>query len=89
MAAKPLTPTKKKPKPSLKNIKAVRLARGENQHTFWTRFGVTQSGGSRYESGREIPIATGALVMLYLTDVINDAALAKAIKAVAVGKLKT
>ena len=39
----------------LKDIKAYRLSRGENQTQFWTRFGVTQSGGSRYESGRELP----------------------------------
>jgi DNA-binding transcriptional regulator YiaG len=26
-----------------------------NQSDFWSRFGVTQSGGSRYESGRTIP----------------------------------
>lgn len=28
---------------------------GLNQQQFWSRFGVTQSGGSRYESGRAIP----------------------------------
>ena len=26
-----------------------------NQSQFWTAIGVTQSGGSRYESGRNIP----------------------------------
>ena len=26
-----------------------------NQTGFWSRVGVTQSGGSRYESGRNIP----------------------------------
>jgi len=26
-----------------------------NQEEFWTKIGVTQSGGSRYESGRDMP----------------------------------
>jgi hypothetical protein len=26
-----------------------------NQQQYWSKLGVTQSGGSRYESGREIP----------------------------------
>jgi len=26
-----------------------------NQSDFWSRVGTTQSGGSRYESGRDIP----------------------------------
>jgi hypothetical protein len=59
----------------------VRLARGEDQNRFWSRFGVTQSGGSRYEAGRNIPAPTGALVVLYLTGVIDDAKLDKAVKA--------
>lgn len=74
-------PAKKQPKPSLANLVDVRRARGENQQQFWSRFGVTQSGGSRYESGRTVPAPTGLLVMLYLTGVIDDAALAKARKA--------
>lgn len=36
-------------------VKALRKAARLNQSEFWGRFGVTQSGGSRYESGREIP----------------------------------
>lgn len=32
-----------------------RLSRGMNQSVFWARLGVTQSGGSRYESGRALP----------------------------------
>jgi len=30
----------------------IRKTSGMNQQAFWTRFGITQSGGSRYESGR-------------------------------------
>ena len=37
------------------SMKELRLQLGMNQAEFWTQFGVTQSGGSRYESGRKIP----------------------------------
>lgn len=37
------------------NIKRVRESIPMNQTDFWNRVGVTQSGGSRYESGRTIP----------------------------------
>lgn len=37
---------------ALSNIKAVRQEATLNQSDFWTPLGVTQSGGSRYESGR-------------------------------------
>lgn len=33
----------------------MRQKAGMNQGEFWGVFGVTQSGGSRYESGRRIP----------------------------------
>ncbi len=33
----------------------IRRERGLNQLQFWAPLGVTQSGGSRYESGRSIP----------------------------------
>lgn len=33
----------------------IRRQRGLNQAQFWAPIGVTQSGGSRYESGRAIP----------------------------------
>lgn len=39
----------------ISNLIKLREMTGENQATFWRRFGVTQSGGSRYESGRNIP----------------------------------
>lgn len=35
--------------------KDVRKSMNLTQAEFWTVFGVTQSGGSRYESGRRIP----------------------------------
>lgn len=33
----------------------MRKKTGLNQTAFWSRIGVTQSGGSRYESGRAMP----------------------------------
>jgi transcriptional regulator with XRE-family HTH domain len=33
----------------------IRRKRGLNQQQFWPLIGVTQSGGSRYESGRGMP----------------------------------
>lgn len=35
--------------------RALRYRTGLNQSDFWSRIGVTQSGGSRYESGRRVP----------------------------------
>jgi transcriptional regulator with XRE-family HTH domain len=41
-----------------------------NQSEFWSRIGVTQSGGSRYESGRALPKPVRELVRLvYMRDV--------------------
>lgn len=51
---------------------------GMNQKEFWGRFGVTQSGGSRYEGGREIGGPTQILMMLYARNRINDDDLAEA-----------
>ena len=33
----------------------LRRKSGLSQPEFWNRFGVTQSGGCRYETGRDIP----------------------------------
>ncbi|WP_373975692.1 helix-turn-helix domain-containing protein [Chitinibacter sp. SCUT-21] len=37
------------------NPKQIRKQLGLNQQEFWSLIGVTQSGGSRYESGRTMP----------------------------------
>ena len=37
------------------NPREIRRRLGLNQEEFWTQIGVTQSGGSRYESGRAMP----------------------------------
>ena len=36
-------------------IRAFRKKHGMNQMEFWAPLGITQSGGSRYETGRNIP----------------------------------
>jgi DNA-binding transcriptional regulator YiaG len=63
-------------------IADARKASGLNQQAFWSRFGVTQSGGSRYESGRNIPAPTALLIWLRDTGRIADKDLEDALKAV-------
>jgi len=46
------------------NPKEIRRKLGLNQQDFWTKIGVTQSGGSRYESGREMPKPVQELLRL-------------------------
>ena len=41
-----------KPFSRIKNPRDIRKKLGLNQMDFWSEIGVTQSGGSRYESGR-------------------------------------
>ncbi|OAJ71320.1 hypothetical protein A7976_07250 [Methylobacillus sp. MM3] len=48
------------------------MARLENQTRFWSRFGVTQSRGSRFELGMEIPAPVSILLKLYLNGIIDD-----------------
>lgn len=44
----------------------------ESQDRFWARFGVSQSRGSRFEQGAEIPIPIIILLGLYLNGMITD-----------------
>ena len=44
--------------------RTIRQKLGLNQQRFWSQLGVTQSGGSRYESGRKIPRPVGELLRL-------------------------
>lgn len=46
------------------DVKEIRRKLGMNQSEFWSKIGVTQSGGSRYESGRSIPRPVQALLRL-------------------------
>lgn len=49
----------------------IRRALGLNQQQFWSQVGVTQSGGSRYESGRNIPKPVKELVRLVFVEKIK------------------
>lgn len=42
----------------------IRRKLGINQQEFWSKLGVTQSGGSRYESGRNMPKPVRELLRL-------------------------
>ncbi|MEW9898837.1 helix-turn-helix domain-containing protein [Chitinivorax sp. PXF-14] len=46
------------------NPREIRRKLGLNQQEFWTKIGVTQSGGSRYESGRNMPKPVRELLRL-------------------------
>jgi len=53
----------------LLNPREIRKRLGLNQQEFWTKIGVTQSGGSRYESGRNMPKPVRELLRLvYVED---------------------
>jgi DNA-binding transcriptional regulator YiaG len=45
-------------------IRALRKKMGMNQAEFWLPLGITQSGGSRYETGRNIPESVRILLHL-------------------------
>lgn len=72
------TQNRRKTKLDFNDIGAFRKARGENQSDFWRRFGVTQSGGSRYETGRGLPKPIRLLMSLYAEGTLNDDDLATA-----------
>ncbi|MGN6233649.1 MAG: XRE family transcriptional regulator [Trinickia sp.] len=53
-------------------IQAYRRQVKESQKTFWSRFGVTQSRGSRFELGANIPKPVMLLLRLYFEARISD-----------------
>ena len=53
-----------KPFDNIKNVRDIRKKLGLNQQEFWSCLGVTQSGGSRYESGRTMPKPVRELLRL-------------------------
>lgn len=53
-----------KPFARIVNPRDIRKKLGINQLDFWSRIGVTQSGGSRYESGRTMPKPVRELLRL-------------------------
>ncbi len=75
----------KKP-PTVHSLGELRRSAGLNQSEFWKKFGVTQSGGSRYESGRSMPTPLKILMQAWLDKLIDDAALTKLLRKVMPGK---
>src|SRR5687767_15399567 len=53
-----------KPFERISNPREIRRKLRMNQQEFWSRIGVTQSGGSRYESGRAMPKPVRELLRL-------------------------
>ncbi len=53
------------------DAREIRKKLGMNQSQFWSRLGVTQSGGSRYESGRNMPKPVQALLRLVHVEQID------------------
>ncbi len=63
---------KKIKKVDLSNPREKRQKMGKNQAEFWRPFCVTQSGGSRYEQGRDIPAPVKLLMALRELGKITD-----------------
>ena len=62
------------------DIAVTRQKSNLNQTEFWKRYGVTQSGGSRYESGRNIPKPLAILLWLHQSGKVTDKDLVDALK---------
>lgn len=62
----------------LGNPKDIRSRLGLNQQEFWGMIGVTQSGGSRYESGRSMPRPVQHLLRLVHVDQIDISRISRA-----------
>lgn len=69
-----------KKSPTIHNPSELRKASGMNQTEFWKRFGVTQSAGSRYESGRSLPRPLRVLMQATIDGAIDEPTLAKLLK---------
>lgn len=57
---------------SAEMLRGLRKASCESQTKFWRRFGVSQSRGSRFELGLELPSPIAILISLYLEGTISD-----------------
>ena len=55
------------------DAREIRRKLGLNQQQFWSTLGVTQSGGSRYESGRNMPKPVRELLRLVHVEQIDIA----------------
>jgi hypothetical protein len=56
----------------LGDLRQLRISKRESQEKFWGRFGVTQSSGSRFETGLSIPAPVAILLKLYVNGKLND-----------------
>jgi hypothetical protein len=54
------------------DVRQLRISKRESQEKFWGRFGVTQSSGSRFETGLSIPAPVAILLKLYVNGKLND-----------------
>jgi hypothetical protein len=54
------------------DLRQFRISKHESQEKFWGRFGVTQSSGSRFETGLAIPAPVAILLKLYVNGKLND-----------------
>ena len=71
-----MAPKKSKvsPKISGPDLVAIRKHYRLNQYDFWRKVTCTQSGGSRYESGRDLPDSVEVLVrVIYLAQNLDKA----------------
>lgn len=72
----------KRKEPAPLDLVALRKKRGLNQSDFWSQIGVTQSGGSRYENGRNMPKPVRSLVeLVHVAEVDHPEAIVALIKA--------
>ena len=60
-----------KPFTQIENIRDIRKKSGLNQSDFWSAVGVTQSGGSRYESGAKMPVQVNELLRLVYIEKVD------------------
>jgi hypothetical protein len=54
------------------DLRQFRISKRESQEKFWGRFGVTQSSGSRFETGLSIPAPVAILLKLYANGTLSD-----------------
>ena len=64
MTTKSTTEKPAKKLPTIKNYRELRRKMDISQSEFWSRIGVTQSGGSRYETTRKVPKPTQTVIDL-------------------------
>ena len=60
-----------KPFTQIENIRDIRKKSGLNQSEFWGAIGVTQSGGSRYESGAKMSVQVNELLRLVYIEKVD------------------